>query len=46
MSQITGYDPEDSTLLEIGRDLRDTTVQLYETMSSVAKKAAAPKGKK
>jgi hypothetical protein len=35
MSQITGYDPEDSTLLEIGRDLRETTEQLYETMSIV-----------
>jgi hypothetical protein len=46
MSQITGYDPEDSTLLEIGRDLRDTSAQLHEMMSSVAKKAAAPKGKK
>jgi hypothetical protein len=46
MSQITGYDPEDSTLLEIGRDLRDTSVQIHETMSSIAKKAASPKGKK
>jgi hypothetical protein len=46
MSQIIGYDPEDSTLLEIGRDLRDTSEQLYSTMSSIAKKATAPKGKK
>jgi len=46
MSQIIGYDPEDSTLLEIGRDLRDTSDQLYSTMSSIAKKAASPKGKR
>jgi hypothetical protein len=46
MSQIIGYDPEDSTLLEIGRDLRDTSDQLYSTMSSIAKKTSAPKGKK
>ena len=46
MSQIIGYDPNDSTLLEIGRDLRDTSDQLYSTMSSIAKKAASPKGKK
>lgn len=26
MSQIIGYDPEDSTLLEISRDLRDTAI--------------------
>lgn len=46
MSQITGYEPDDSTLLEIGRDLRDTSIQLYTTMSSIAKKVATPKGKK
>jgi hypothetical protein len=46
MSQITGYDPTDSTLLEIGRDLRDTSEQLYSSMSSMATKAASPKGKK
>jgi hypothetical protein len=46
MSQIIGYDPEDSTLLEIGRDLRDTSEQLYLSMSSIAKNAAPPKGKK
>jgi hypothetical protein len=28
MSQITGYDPSDSTLLEIGKELRDTSDQL------------------
>jgi ParB/Sulfiredoxin domain len=39
MSQIIGYDPEDSTLLEIGRDLRDTSEQLYTSMESIAKKA-------
>jgi hypothetical protein len=47
MSQIIGYDPEDSTLLEIGRDLRDTSEQLYSTMSSMTKKkAASPKAKR
>lgn len=48
MSQIIGYDPEDSTLLEIGRDLRDTSDQLYSSMVSIAKKATSqkPKGKK
>lgn len=46
MSQITGYDPSDSTLLEIGRDLRDTSDQLYSSMSSMAKKALTSKGKK
>jgi len=46
MSQIIGYDPEDSTLLEIGKDLRDTSEQIYSSMISIAKKAAPPKGKK
>jgi hypothetical protein len=46
MSQIIGYDAEDSTLLEIGRDLRDTSAQLYSTMLSIATKPASPKGKK
>lgn len=46
MSQITGYNPEDSTLLEIGRDLRATSAQLHETMSSIAKKATSARGKK
>ena len=46
MSQITGYDPSDSTLLEIGKDLRDTSDQLYSNMSSMTKKSALLKGKK
>ena len=47
MSQIIGYDPEDSTLLEIGQELRDTSDQLYTNMESIAKKACSkPKGKK
>jgi hypothetical protein len=47
MSQIIGYDPDDSTLLEIGRELRDNTDQLYDTMESITKKApATAKGKK
>jgi hypothetical protein len=46
MSQIAGYDPADSTLLEIGRDLRDTSEQLFSSMSSISRKATATKGKK
>jgi hypothetical protein len=46
MSQITGYDPEDSTLLEIGRDLYKTSELLHSSMRSIAEKAALPKGKK
>lgn len=46
MSQITGYDPDDSTLLEIGCDLRDTSEQLYVSMSSIAKKSATSRTKK
>src|SRR5213076_411190 len=46
MSQIIGYDPEDSTLLEIGRELRDTSGQLYVSMESIAKKSVAPSRRK
>ncbi len=46
MSQIIGYDPEDSTLLEIGSELLDTSEQLYSSMSSIAKKAATTPRKK
>jgi hypothetical protein len=52
MSQIIGYDAEDSTLLEIGHELRDTSEQLYSSMLSINKKSATtkkpakPKGKK
>jgi hypothetical protein len=46
MSQIIGYDPEDSTLLEIGHELRDIRDQLYSSMLSIVKKMAKPKGKK
>jgi hypothetical protein len=46
MSQIIGYDPEDSTLLEIGHELRDISDQLYSSMLSIVKKMAKPKGKK
>lgn len=45
MSQIIGYDPEDSTLLEIGRELRDTSEQLYSSMDSMAQKSISPKSK-
>ena len=45
MSQIIGYDPDDSTLLEIGKELRDNSDQLYSNMESIANKASAPKPK-
>ena len=44
LSQITGYDSEDSTLLEIGKELSDTSKQIYANMESMAKKNS--KGKK
>jgi hypothetical protein len=44
LSQITGYDSEDSTLLEIGKELADTSKQIQATMESMAKKKL--KGKK
>jgi hypothetical protein len=44
LSQITGYDSEDSTLLEIGKDLAETSKQIYANMESMAKKTS--KGKK
>jgi len=46
MSQIAGYDPSDSTLFEIGKDLRDTSEQLFLSMSSMSKKIVSAKGKK
>lgn len=45
LSQITGYDPADSTLLEIGKDLKDASEQLFLSMSAMSKRAAQ-KGKK
>jgi hypothetical protein len=42
MGQISGYDPADSTLLEIGRELRDTSGHLYSSMFSIAKKPSSP----
>lgn len=44
LSQITGYDPEDSTLLEIGKELADTSKQICANMESMARKTS--KGKK
>lgn len=46
MSQIAGFDSSDLTLLEIGLDLRDTSEQLYSSMSTMSKKASNLKGKK
>jgi len=44
LSQITGFDSEDSTLLEIGKELAETSKQIYVTMESMAKKTS--KGKR
>ena len=42
MSQIIGFDPEDSTLLQVGLELRDTSDTLYTTMEAKVLKAKAP----
>jgi hypothetical protein len=44
LSQITGFDSEDSTLLEIGKELFDTSKQIHSTMETMAKKTS--KGKR
>jgi hypothetical protein len=44
LSQIIGFDSEDSTLLEIGKELAETSDQIYTTMESMVKKTS--KGKK
>ena len=49
LGQIAGYDAEDSTLLEVAKELRDSSSQLYDSMASKAKKPIATeksKGKK
>jgi hypothetical protein len=45
MSQISGYDPSDLTLLEIGEELQKTSDALYSTMSSMATKSGTAKAK-
>jgi hypothetical protein len=46
LSVITGFDPDDSTLLELGKDLSETSIQIYQTMSAMAGKKVYAKGKK
>lgn len=46
MSQIAGYDATDSTLLEISKELRDTSEQLLSSMTAMAKKQTSSKGKR
>ena len=46
MSQIAGYDATDSTLLEISKELRDTSEQLHSSMTAMAKKQTSSKGKR
>lgn len=43
MSQIIGFDPEDSTLLQVGLELRDTSDNLYTTMETKALRAQKSK---
>ncbi len=45
MSQIIGYNPEDSTLLEIGRELRDTSDKLYDNMETISDQATSSKSR-
>jgi hypothetical protein len=46
LSVITGFDPEDSTLLELGKDLSETSNQIYETMFAMAGKKVPAKSRK
>jgi len=46
MAQISGYDPTDLTLLEIGEELQKTSDALYSTMSAMAEKSGKTKAKK
>lgn len=43
MGQIIGFDPQDSTLLQVGLDLRDTSDTLYTTMEAKFLKAQKSK---
>ena len=44
MSQISGYDPSDLTLLlEIGEELQQTSDALFSTMTAMSKKAESNK---
>lgn len=45
LGQVTGFDASDATLLQIGYELRDTSVRLHNTMVSMAEEAVAPKAK-
>jgi hypothetical protein len=38
LSQVTGFDPADTTLLEVGRELKDTSSILHDAMRGMAKK--------
>ena len=42
LSQVTAFDPADTTLLEVGEELRNTSELLFENMSALANK---PKSK-
>lgn len=42
LSQVTAFDPADTTLLEVGEELRNTSELLFENMSTLASK---PKSK-
>ncbi|MGB6688768.1 MAG: hypothetical protein WBE76_13100 [Terracidiphilus sp.] len=46
LSLVTGFDSEDSTLLEIGKDLSETSERIYLTMSSMAGSKVPAKGRR
>lgn len=46
MAQITGYDPSDTTLLEMGEELNKTSDLLYSNMFALAKKAGVVRARK
>ena len=45
LSKVTGYDPEDSTLLELGKDLSETSSNLLNNVRHGGEKVPS-KGKK
>jgi hypothetical protein len=46
LAQITGYDPSDTTLLEIGSELSKTARVIYSNMRSMVEEVATKKSGK
>ena len=44
LSQVTGFDPADTTLLVVGQELSKTSVLLFETMRNIANKPTSKVG--